>query len=174
MDPKRIRVRDLVEPFRVGAASVNLNRQSKSRNQDRFVWRQIIPVHMTLDVRGNRIFAPAPVGERARIEFQPSTWRGKASLDFTIIPVNFNTSKTTAVLIAIRAWQGNNIWRRGLGRSREHATEMIFAYVFQLFSGHGLFVDSSDFPAHLKGAVAAHKFQRRQVFGGSFLRQTRQ
>ena len=65
MKPERIRVRDFIEPLRVGAARVNLHRQAESRDQNRLIWFEIVRMNVALDVSRNRILGPAPVGERA-------------------------------------------------------------------------------------------------------------
>src|SRR5439155_14424658 len=64
MQPERIRVRNFIQPLRVRAARMNLNRQPESRDQNRLVRFEIVRVNMALDVRRNRVFTPAPIGER--------------------------------------------------------------------------------------------------------------
>src|SRR6185369_13857807 len=60
MNPKRIRVRDFIEPLRVGAARVNLYRQAKRRNQNRFTGLEIVGMNVTLDVGRQGELAPTP------------------------------------------------------------------------------------------------------------------
>ena len=46
MQPERIRVSNLVQPFCVRAARVNLNRQTKSRNQNRLIRFEIVRMNV--------------------------------------------------------------------------------------------------------------------------------
>ena len=64
VQPQRIRVRDFIQPFRVRAASVNLDRQTESRNQDRLICLEIFGVNMASDVSWNCAFGPTPISER--------------------------------------------------------------------------------------------------------------
>ena len=45
---------------------------------------EIVRMNMALDVRRNRIFVPAPIGERLGEEFEFAAWCGKAALDFAV------------------------------------------------------------------------------------------
>ena len=98
-------------------------------------------MNMTLDVGRNGKLGPAPVSQRARIEFQLAARRGKAAFDFA---VDFHADQTAAIRIAIGAGNRNDVWRSGFGRAREHAAELIFANVFEFFARHGLFIDRAD------------------------------
>src|SRR2546423_11129086 len=64
VQPKRIRMRDFIQPFRVRAARVNLDRQTESRDQDRLIRLKIFRMNVTGDVSRNRAFRPAPISER--------------------------------------------------------------------------------------------------------------
>jgi len=70
MQPKRVCVGDFIQPFRIGTAGVNLNRQTESRDQDRLIRFETFRMNVTDDIRGNRALAPAPAGQRSREEFQ--------------------------------------------------------------------------------------------------------
>src|SRR5256885_17074976 len=50
MQPKRIRMSDLIQPFSVRTASVNLDRQTESRNQDRLIRFKIFTMNVACDV----------------------------------------------------------------------------------------------------------------------------
>src|SRR4051812_7952427 len=54
VDPEWVRVRDLVEPFRVRTARVNLHREPKRRDQNRLIRFEIVFVNVTLEVNGYR------------------------------------------------------------------------------------------------------------------------
>ena len=84
VNPERIRVRDFVQPLRVRAARVNLNRQTKGRNQNRLIRFEIVRMNVTLDVSRNRVFGPTPISQRSRIEFQLAARCGKAAFDFVV------------------------------------------------------------------------------------------
>src|SRR5713226_3940512 len=161
MQPERIRVRDFVQPLRVGAARVNLNRQTESRDQNRLIRFEIIRMNMALDVSRYRVFAPAPIGERFRIEFEPAAWGREATFDFVI---NFYPDKSTTVRIAVRTGNRNHIRRGGFRGAGEHAAKMIFGNIVELFGRHCLFMDRADLLCDFKCAVAAHEFERIQIF----------
>ena len=55
---------------------------------------------MTLEVCGNRVFMPAPVGQRARIEFQPAALSGEAAHNFI---ANLHSGQAPAIFIALIA-----------------------------------------------------------------------
>src|ERR1700730_1614677 len=78
MYPERIGVRDLVEPLRVGAARVYLDRHPKGGDEDHLVLVQLIGMDMALDVARDRVLGPAPVREGGRVELEPPTWGRKA------------------------------------------------------------------------------------------------
>src|SRR5258707_14613663 len=64
VQPQRIRVRDFIQPLRVRAAGVNLDRQTERGDQNRLIRCEIIRMNVTLDVSWKRILWPAPFGER--------------------------------------------------------------------------------------------------------------
>src|SRR5436853_3834361 len=111
---------------------------------------------MALDVRRNRVFTPAPSGERLGKEFQATARRGKATLDFTIHPY---ADKATAFFIAVRTRNWHDIRRRRFGCAREDAAKMIFANVFEFFSGDCLFMNCADSFGDLERTVTSHKFK---------------
>src|SRR6266498_3404799 len=84
MQPERICVRDFIQPLCVRAARVNLNRQSKSRDENCLVSFEIVRMNMTLDVSWNRVFMPAPIGERLGEEFEFAARCGKSALDLAV------------------------------------------------------------------------------------------
>ena len=61
MDPERVRVSNLVEPFRVRAPGVNLHGHSECRDQRHLISLKILGVNMALYVRGYCKFGPTPV-----------------------------------------------------------------------------------------------------------------
>jgi hypothetical protein len=50
MQPERIGVRDLVEPFRVGASRMNVNRQTKGLDQNLLIGCEVFWMDMTFDI----------------------------------------------------------------------------------------------------------------------------
>src|SRR5207248_6449543 len=94
MQPKGICVRDFIQPFRVRTASVNLDRQTESRDQDRLICFKILGMNVAGDVSRNCAFRPAPISECLGKEFEFAAWRRKAAFDFA---VNLHTHYTTAV-----------------------------------------------------------------------------
>src|SRR6266545_2288699 len=65
MNPKRIRMRNLIEPLGVGAPRMNLNRKTKGGNQYRLLRLEIIGMNVTLNVGWNRKFGPTPLRQNA-------------------------------------------------------------------------------------------------------------
>src|SRR5947208_3415397 len=63
MHPQRIRMRDLIEPLRVRAARVNLDRQTKGRDQRHLARFEILGMDVTADVAGNGQLRPTPLRE---------------------------------------------------------------------------------------------------------------
>ena len=53
MNPKRIRMRNLVEPLCVCTARVNLHSEPERRDQDRLTFFEVVFVNVTLEVRGD-------------------------------------------------------------------------------------------------------------------------
>src|SRR6266511_4678216 len=100
MNPKRIRMCDLIEPLGIGTARMNLYGQTKGRNQYRLIRPEIVGMNMTLNVSWNRKLGPAPLRQCARIEFQLAARRRKAALDFII---NSYPHKSPAIVVAIGA-----------------------------------------------------------------------
>ncbi len=61
----------------------------------------------------------------------------------------------------------------GFGARVNTRPKRVFANVVELFARHGFFVNRADFLRDFKRAVASHEFERRQIFGRGFFRQTR-
>src|SRR6266542_6672451 len=63
MNPERIRMRDLVEPLRIRAARVNLNRQTEGGDERHLGWLQALGMNVTAGVYGDRHLRPSPLRE---------------------------------------------------------------------------------------------------------------
>ena len=61
MDPKRVCMSDLVQPFRVRAPGMNLDRHAERGDQRNLIILKIFGVNMALYVCGYRKFRPTPV-----------------------------------------------------------------------------------------------------------------
>src|ERR1700746_1843320 len=114
-------------------------------------------MNVTDDISWNRAFAPAPIVERPGKEFEFAAWCGEAAFDFTI---DTHTGKATAFTVAVGARNRNDVWRCGLRRSREHAPEMVFANVIELFRGNIFFVERTGLFLDLESAVTTHELER--------------
>src|SRR6266850_2228815 len=169
VQPKRIRVRNLIQPLRIGTARVNLNRQTKSGNQDCLIGFEIVGVNVTLDVSRNRVFMPSPLCECLGKEFQAAARGWKSALDLT---VDFHAGESPAIFIAVGAGDRHDVRRCGFRGPSEYAAKMIFANILELFAGYVLFVDCANLLRDLKRAIAAHVFQWLQFFSGVFLDST--
>src|SRR6267142_2815893 len=141
MDPKRIRVRNLVKPFCVCAASVNLHGKAESRDEDRLIFFEFIRMNVALEVTGNCVFGPAPGGQSVRIKLQPPTRCREAAFYFAIY---HNSGKASIIFIAIRQREWNNVWPGGFWRAREYTSKAIFTNIFQFFWPYSVFVDIPD------------------------------
>src|SRR5687768_7701604 len=106
MNPQRIGMRDFVEPLGVSAARMDLDRQTKSRDQYCLISFEIVGMDVTLNVIGNRILMPTPVSQGARIEFQFPTGRWESALDVVVDP---DSNKSPAIFVAIRTRNGNDV-----------------------------------------------------------------
>src|SRR5881396_450166 len=111
---------------------------------------------MTLDVGWDRVFAPAPIGERLGKKFQAAARRGKATLDFTIHP---DTDKAPPFSVAVRAGNWHDIRRSRFDCAREHAAKVTFANIFEFFRGDRLLMNCANLLCDFERAVTAHKFK---------------
>src|SRR5882724_6981004 len=170
MQPERIRVRNFIQPLRICTPGVNLNRQTKCRDQDSLISLQIVWMNMTLNVSWDRVFAPAPFSQRAGKEFELAARSREAAADFAI---DFHPNPSTTLRVSVRTGNRYDIRRSRFRRASEHPAQLVFANVVKFFSRHGLFIDRTNPAANLKRAVTAHEFKRRQIFGRGFLRQAR-
>src|SRR5947209_1578459 len=127
-------------------------------------------MQVTFYVSRNRVFTPAPERERPGEEFEPATWRGKATSYFT---VDTHADQTTAFGVAVGTGNRNHIGRCGFRSAREDATKKIFANVFEFFRRDDLLVNRANLLCNFKRAIAAHELKRIQIFCGSFFRQAR-
>src|SRR5207244_6177825 len=107
VQPQWIRMRNFIQPLRVRTASVNLYRQTESRDQDRLVRFETVRMNVTCDVCRNRTFGPAPLGDRFGKEFEFAAWCWEATFDLTI---NFHADKTASLCVTIRTRKRNDIW----------------------------------------------------------------
>src|SRR6266480_2650041 len=126
MNPKRIRVGNLIEPFRVGAASVNLHRQTKGGNQNRLILFELVGMDVAFEITRNCMFRPAPCGEGVRIKLQPATRRREAAL---YLSVNFNSDKAPAFFITIRGRDRHYVYGGRFGRASQDAAKTVFTNV---------------------------------------------
>src|SRR5688500_15197156 len=110
MNPERVGVRDLVEPLGVRAARVDLDRETKRRDQDRLVFVEIVFVDVTLEIRWDGIFGPTPTAHRRRVEFETAARRRKAAFDFAVY---VDAHQAPSVFVSIRRWQRNDVWTGG-------------------------------------------------------------
>src|SRR2546423_8725452 len=62
MQPERICVRYFIQPFRIRATRVNLNRQAKRRAQNRLIGSEIFRMNVTDDLSRTFEFVSAPIG----------------------------------------------------------------------------------------------------------------
>src|SRR5215510_8798846 len=126
VNPQRICMSNLVQPFRVSTAGVDLYRKPKSRDEDRLAFLEIVRVNMTFEVTGNRKFRPTPVAKRGGVKLQPATGSWEAALYFA---VNLNAYKTSSIFIPIRLRQGDNVGSRELRSAGKNAPEKIFTSI---------------------------------------------
>src|SRR6266481_10033098 len=154
MQPERVRVRNLIQPLRIGAAGVNLNWQTKGRNQNRLISIKVLWMDVALDVGWNRIFLPAPLSQSSGKKFEPAAWGREATTDLV---VNFHTQESAALFVPVRTGNRNDVRRGWFRRSGEYASQTIFADVFKLSARHGLFVNGADPSADFKRAIAPHE-----------------
>src|SRR5918996_524017 len=124
MNPKRIGMRDLVQPFCVGAASMDLHCQAKGRYQNGLIRSQILWMHMTLYISRDGNISPTPACECLGIKLEPTTRSGKTALQRA---VNTNTNKPSAIRIAIWRRHRNDVWCRKLRRFRKDPAKLVLA-----------------------------------------------
>src|SRR5258708_35366228 len=127
MQPQRIRVRNFIQPLRVGTPCVNLNRETKRRDQNSLIRFELVGANMTLDVAWDRVFRPSPFSQRSGKELEPAARGWEAAPDCA---VDLHANEAPAFFISVGTRNGNDIWRSGFRRAGEHATQMIFAEVF--------------------------------------------
>src|SRR5689334_479140 len=74
MDPDRIAVADLVQPFGIAAASMDQRRQTECGDKDELPLLSVDrgPVHVAAGIIRDRLLRPAPVFERPGVELEPA------------------------------------------------------------------------------------------------------
>src|SRR5689334_5035878 len=147
MNPKWIRVRDLVEPLRVRAPRVNLHGQAEGRDEHALTRVEVVAVHVALYVRGDCVLVPAPVRERLRVELKTPA-RSREAAKHAL--VNLHADEATPLRVSVERGDGDDVRRRGLRRARVHAPEAIRARVFKLLFGNLLLVERAYLLAYLE------------------------
>src|ERR1051326_7966987 len=72
VQPNRIFMRDLVQPLCIPGAAVNERREAEGREEKHlsFIYVDVVPVHVALDVCGNGALRPAPVFQCFGVKLQ--------------------------------------------------------------------------------------------------------
>src|SRR5215204_3373991 len=169
MNPKRICMSNFIQPLCIGATRVNLNCEAESRNQDCLIRLEVIRMNVTLEVSRECVLRPTPIVHRLRVELQFATRRRKAAFDRV---ANLYSGKPAPIAIAIRQWNGNNVWTSRFCGTCERTSKRIDFNVVQLFFADSFGVDLSYLVFDLKRAIAAHEFKRRQIFRRGFFGET--
>src|SRR5690349_14835317 len=118
-------------------------------------------MNMALEIHGNRQLWPTPVRQSGRVEFEFAAWCREAASNLT---VDIDAGEAAAFLITIRKRQRNDVWTSGFWSASKDPAEVVLVRIVELFSGDEFVVDLADLLFYFKRAVAAHEFERRQVF----------
>src|SRR5688500_20092468 len=127
-------------------------------------------MNVTRDVVWNGAFGPAPISDRPGEEFELAALSREAASNLT---VDVDAHQAAPIRIAVRTGNRHDIRGSRLRRAREYAAEFVFPDIVELFLRYGLLVKRANFLRDFKRTIAPHEFERRQILGRGFFRQTR-
>ena len=147
---------------------MNLDREAKGRDQDHLVVCKPAWMDMTLAIRGESVFQPAPGLKRLGIKLEASAWSWKAAIDVTVLARYLDANTAPTIWVSVGRGQGNDIRTDGLGACGEDAAQTINV---QPSRQNRLRVDRFDVLLDCKSAIATHLGQRREALGSSLFRE---
>ncbi len=135
MNPERIGMGDLVEPFRIGAARVYLDGHAESGDEDHLVLVQLLRMDVALDIAGDGMLRPAPIGKGGGIELEPAAGGGETAQDSA---VDLDTDRAAAVRVRLWCRQRNDVRPSGPERAGVGTARGIDVHVIELVIGDHL------------------------------------